>query len=135
MTWSTSDITDDVIYIDGTGAMNFIPGETIKAGQVVYISDSNTVKVTTSSSNECDGIGIASINATSDDKRIGVYVKGNNVRCCFDSDYSPGTLVYATDDGLLTSIKGNSSKIVGIVTETPSLSIGATNYVGNIMLY
>jgi len=134
MSWSTSDISDSNLYIDGTGAFKFVSGETIYAGQAVYICNSNTVKVTTSLTGECDSIGIASIDATSGN-RIGVYTRGNVVRCCFDSDYNPSTLVYATDDGLLTSSKGNATKVVGIVTDTPLISIGGTNYVGSVMLY
>lgn len=134
MSWSTTDISDDTVYIDGTGAFNFKAAETIYAGQAVYLNTSNTVSVTTSTSLECDAIGIASINSISG-SRIGVYVKGNNVRCCFNSDYNPGTLVFATDDGILTSTQGNAKKVVGLVTDTPTLSVGGTNYVGNVLLY
>jgi hypothetical protein len=134
MTWYTTDVTDDIIYMDGYHAFNFIAGETIYAGQAVYVSDTKTVKVTTSSANECDAIGIASINSTSE-RRIGVFTKGNIVRCCVDSSYNPSTLLYATDDGLLTSTKGNSKKVVGITLEQSTLGSSGVNYVCSVMLY
>jgi hypothetical protein len=132
MTWYTTDLTDDILYIDGTGAFNLIAGETIYAGQAVYISDTKTVKVTTST--KCDALGIASIDSTVN-KRIGVYIKGNIVKCCVDSNYNPSTLLYATDDGILTSTKGNAKRIIGMSLNQATLGSSGVNYVCDVMLY
>lgn len=134
MTWYTTDLTEDIIYMDGYGAFKFTAGEDIKAGQAVYCSDTKTVKITTSTSLECDAIGIASIDSTSG-KRIGVYTKGNIVKCCVDSSYNPSTLLYATDDGILTSTKGNAQRVIGITLEDSTLGSSGVNYVCSVMLY
>lgn len=131
MAWSTLDIGGEEIYLDGTGAFNFIASGTIYTGQAVCICDNKTVKVTTSITSYCDAIGVASINST-DTRRVGVFGYGNVVKCCTDSDYSVSTLLYATDDGLLTSTKGNAKKVAGIIYEQPVL--GTVNYVGTVML-
>lgn len=132
MTWYTDDLTDDIIYMDGYGAFNFIAGEDIYAGQSVYLSDTKTVKVTTYTSS--NAIGIASINSNSN-QRIGVYTKGNIVRCCVDSTYNPSTLLYASGSGVLTSSNPNASRIVGISLDESTLGDSGINYVCSVMLY
>jgi len=131
MAWSNSDLSQGSLLNDGTGAFNMKASGTVYIGQAVYICSSNQVKVTTSTTSECDAIGIASINST-DSKPIGVYGYGNIVNCCMASNYSVYTPLYATTDGVLTSTKGNANKVVGFNLEVPTQK--TTNYVGKVML-
>lgn len=133
MAWSTLDLTSDTILQDGTGAMNYIASGNIYVGQAVYICSDDTVKVTTTTTDECDAIGIASSKA-SDGDRVGVYGNSNIVRCCVDSAGNPGEPVYGSTDGVLSTTKGNAKKVAGYIKETPTLGTGGTNYVGKILL-
>ena len=133
MAWSTSDLTNDTILNDGTGAMNHIASGTIYVGQAVYACCDDKVMITTSTASECEAIGIASINATNNE-RIGVYQYGNMVRCCIDAAGNPGVPVYGSDYGVLSTTKGNAKKVAGYIIETPTLGVGGTNYVGKVLL-
>ena len=133
MSWSTSDLTNDTILNDGTGAMNYVASGTIYRGQAVYACSDDKVMVTTSAANKCESIGIASINSTNN-KTVGVYCYGNIVRCCITTAGSPSTPIFGGADGVLTTTQGNAKKVAGYIMETPTLGAGGTNYVGKVLI-
>ena len=123
MTWT--DITDDIIYQEGTFAFLYTAGEALKRGMAVKISGSTGYVYKGDANNEY-GAGIAERDADSGDK-IAVWGPGNIVTGRASgsaSNYTPGTAVGLGPDGYLSY--NNTTHKMGIVYEAPSATNGTT---------
>lgn len=119
MAWS--EITDDIIYEEGTFAFNFKAGGTIYAGQCVKISGDATVTATSATSDI--GIGVAAYDATSGET-VAVYTKGNIVLGRVygsASNYTAGTQVGAGAEGRFDS---NATTKIGVIYTAPTTTDG-----------
>ena len=97
---------------------------------MVYMSGSGLVGETANEAGMADAVGIATYDVDAGDQ-VAVAGPGNIVYACTDEDYAPGTLVYASSNGIL-SAASNATKIAGIVLTTPTAE--TTNYVGEVLL-
>lgn len=99
--------------------VGFTAGEDITAGQVVYISDDNTVSVTTGASNAV--VGVAYVNADSGDK-VTVQTDGV-VEVTASAAITVGSPVVSANNGQVAAYDDTSNtpdQIIGIALEGAS---------------
>ena len=121
MTWT--DITDDIIYQEGTFAFLYTAGEALKRGMAVKLSGSTGYVYKGDDNNEY-GVGIAEKDASAGDP-IAVWGKGNIVTSRASgaaANYTVGTAVGLGPDGYISY--NNTTHKMGIVYEAPSATNG-----------
>ena len=94
------------------------------------MSGSGEVGPTANEAGKAEAVGIATYDVSAGDQ-VSVAGPGNIVYACLDEAYDPGSLVYASSNGILSN-SSNGTKIAGIVLTTPTSE--TTNYVGEVLL-
>ena len=128
MSWDNNDITSNTIYQEGTFGFLFDASGNIERGQAVRLNTNNTVTISTLGSG---AIGIAD-HKTLHGKECVVFLPGNIVRACGTSAYKPSTMLYASSQGFLCSLRYSSERPVAIVIS--EFEQQTTNYVGEVLL-
>ena len=121
-------MTSDTIYQDGPFGFLFKASGTIERGQAVRIIDNNYVTATSVGDN---GIGINDHKSLHNNE-VTIYIPGNIVRACGTEAYTPGTILYASSNGLLCNQRYASERPMAIVRST--FEDATTNKVGKVIL-
>jgi len=113
-----------VVYDGETTAKDYIAGENLSAGSLVYLSDDFTVKATNTS--QVFPIGVALDNASSG-KKVAVLGAGSRVYVCTREPVAAGDLLIPATSGRVQKASLNTTAthyVVGVALEDQNTSDG-----------
>jgi len=100
----------------------------IERGQVVRIIEDNHVTPSTVGTN---GIGINDHKVLHGNE-VTIYIPGNIVNACGTSAYTPGTVLYASGNGMVCDQRYSTERPVAIARST--FATATTNMVGEVVI-